>query len=228
MSSHTSHDEHRHLAEAVHDDQVSQERQFTQMTRDARAIFRAVEGWPHIRDPETWHQTCEEAVGSYQTGRFLIEQLGAERYLDSTMIATLWYLRRQLLEEFDAHTAAEAMMIDLAVLGYYNAMRVQGWIGNLALLLEHEAFGRESPTAKFHRENGRASGLVVEDHLRDMGEQMLPLLDRANRMVLRNLKAIKGLRQRPVPAVAINQASQVNVGTQQVNAAMQTTMQGEQ
>jgi hypothetical protein len=107
-------------------------------------------------------------------------------------------------------------------------MRIQGWIGNLALLLEHEAFGREFPTAAFERANGRASGLVVEDHLRDMGEKMLPLLDRANRMMLRNLKAIKELRQRQMPAVAIHQASQVNVGAQQINAAMQKPKDGEQ
>lgn len=211
------------LEEEARADRMSQAQQFTQMKRDARAVFRAVEGWPHIRDPETWQQTYEEAVESYQSGKFLIEQLGAQRYLDPTTMATLGYLRRQLLEEFDARTTAEAMLVDLAVLGYYNAMRVQGWIGNLALLLEHEAFGGESPTAAFNRENGRASGLVVEEHLHEMGEKMLPLLDRANRMVIRNLKAIKELRQRPVPTVAINQASQVNVGAQQVNAAMQTT-----
>jgi hypothetical protein len=228
MSDEPSQDENRDLAEAVREEQVSKERQLTRMTRDARAVFRAVEGWPHIRDRETWLQTCEEAVQNYQSGRFLIEQLGAERYLDPAMMATIWHLRQQLLEEFDARTSAEAMMVDLAILGYYNAMRIQGWIGNLALLLEHEAFGRESPTAAFQRSNGRASGLVVEDHLRDMGEQMLPLLDRANRMMLRNLKAIKELRQRPMPAVAIHQASQVNVGAQQINAAMQELKDGEQ
>jgi hypothetical protein len=32
------------------------------------------------------------------------------------------------------------MLIDLAVMSYYNALRVQGWIGELALYIEHEFF----------------------------------------------------------------------------------------
>jgi len=39
----------------------------------------------------------------------------------------------------------------------------------------------------------------------------MPLLDRANRMFIRNLKAIKELRQGLVPAIAIGRAEQVTV-----------------
>lgn len=45
-----------------------------------------------------------------------------------------------------------------------------------------------------------------------MGEELLPLLDRANRMTIRTMKALADLRRSPVPAVAINQAAQVNLG----------------
>jgi hypothetical protein len=46
----------------------------------------------------------------------------------------------------------------------------------------------------------------------------MPLLDRSNRMLLRNLKALKAMRQAPAPNVSIGNAGQVNVATNQVNA----------
>jgi hypothetical protein len=128
----------------------------------------------------------------------LLEWLGAEPYLDPSLMATLWSLRQTLLAE-SGSTAADAMLVDLASLSYYHALRVQGWIGNLATLIEHEFFGLESPTATFAREFGRAEGLVVEDCVRRLSEQLLPLFDRANRSVIRNLKALKDLRRGPPP-----------------------------
>ena len=53
--------------------------------------------------------------------------------------------------------------------------------------------------------------------MRRLGEELLPLLDRANRMTIRTVKALAELQRGPAPAVAINQAGQVNVGAQQVN-----------
>jgi hypothetical protein len=109
------------------------------------------------------------------------------------------------------------MLVDLALLAYYNALRVQGWIGNLALLIDHELFGQSGPAVTLRRRHGPIEGLAVEDRLKKLGEVLLPLLDRANRMMVRNLKAIKELRQGPSPAVTVGQARQVNVASQQVN-----------
>ena len=47
----------------------------------------------------------------------------------------------------------------------------------------------------------------------------MPLLDRSNRMMLRNLKALQARRQPPVPSVSIGQAGQVNVAAVQANRA---------
>jgi hypothetical protein len=57
-----------------------------------------------------------------------------------------------------------------------------------------------------------ASGVGPRDTVRRFGEQLMPLVDRANRMFIRNLAAIKDLRQRPVPAIAIGRAERVTVG----------------
>src|SRR5262249_25855917 len=48
-----------------------------------------------------------------------------------------------------------------------------------------------------------------------------PLLDRASRMMLRNLKALDELHKGPTPSVSVKQADQVNVRQQQVNIAGQ-------
>jgi hypothetical protein len=48
---------------------------------------------------------------------------------------------------------------------------------------------------------------------------MLPLLDRANRLLVRNLKAARELRQAPLPSVSIGSAGQVNVAAAQQNVA---------
>ena len=50
------------------------------------------------------------------------------------------------------------MLIDLAVMSYYNALRVQAWIGDLALHIEHEFFCQEGPTAKLQQKWGYQVG----------------------------------------------------------------------
>jgi len=178
-----------------------------QLRRDARAAFR-VEGWQRIGSQEEWVKVCEESQEEYQSGQFLLERLGAERHLDPKLMATLLSLRRRLVAEWGITTAAETMLVDLAILGYYHALRVQGWVGDLALLIEHEFFGQASPAR-------RGAGLEVEDQVRRLGEHLMPLLDRANRVLIRNLKAIKELRQGPNPAIAIGRAEQVTFTNQQ-------------
>ena len=60
--------------------------------------------------------------------------------------------------------------------------------------------------------------MKVEDIVNQIVERLMPLLDRSNRMMLRNLKGLKDWHQPPLPSVNIVRADQVNVGAQQVNA----------
>jgi len=188
----------------------------------ASALMRAFDGWPAIGNQEDWAKKYEEARDGYASGHFLLERIGAERYLDPDFLATLLSLRRQIIEDLGVRSTHEMMLVDVAVLSYYHLLRINGWIGNLALHIESEFFVRESPTAKFSKEYGRGAveGLRVEDSIARLGEQLLPLLDRSSRMMIRALKAIRDLRQTPAPTVAIGQAGQVNVGTAQENRAV--------
>jgi hypothetical protein len=112
------------------------------------------------------------------------------------------------------------MLIDSAVLAYYHQLRINGWVGDFSALLENEFFGKETLTAKLKGYYGsdNVRGLRAEDIVHRLGEELFPLLDRANRLMLRNLKALHELKLPPQPNVTIGQAAQVNVAQQQVNA----------
>ncbi len=66
-------------------------------------------------------------------------------------------------------------------------LRVQGGIGNLSLVVERELFG-QAPLNELHAEQ---SARDLEDRLRRLAETMLPLQDRAHRMLVRSLSCIK-------------------------------------
>jgi len=139
--------------------------------------------------------------------------------MDPELMAVVWGPRQNLLADLGVTTTAESMAVDLAVLSYCNVLRIQGWIGNLALHIESEWFGLESPTAKFGKKWGRAEGLRVEDVARRFAEQLIPLLKKTNKLTIRNLKAIQELKAGPLATVSINNPGQVNVGALQQNIA---------
>jgi len=182
-----------------------------QLRWNARATHRAMEGWQRVKSQEDWERINEESRQQYESGAFLLERLGADRYLDPTLMATIMGLRQRLIAESAITTAAETMLVDLAVLSYYQTLRVQGWSGDLAVRIEHDFFGDDAFTEMAQKGHRRADRFAVEERLRRLSEQLMPLADRANRMMIRNLKAIKELRQAQVPAVAIGRADQVTV-----------------
>jgi hypothetical protein len=193
--------------------QRRQDQQFKELSRDARAIFKSVHGWQSVRREQDWPKVLASAQADYDAGAFLIEQLGAARFLDPPMMATLHLLRADLLASGGHRNAHESMLADLAIVAYYNAMRIQAWIGNLSLIIERELFGQKP----LEHIDDPVGGRSVEDKVRRIGEQLMPLLERANRMMSRNLAALREARRGPTPAIAIGAASQVNIAAQQVN-----------
>jgi hypothetical protein len=182
-----------------------------QLRWNARATYRAMEGWQGVRSEEDWRKVSADSQEQYESGGFFLERLGAERYLDPKLMATLLFLRQRLIAEWGITTAAEMMLLDMALLGYYHHLRVQGWIGDLALHIDHEFFGQGALAENGQRPGRRRGRFSVEEDVRWLSEQLMPLLDRSNRMFIRDLKAIKELRQGLVPAIAIGRAEQVTV-----------------
>jgi hypothetical protein len=191
---------------------------YTQLRKHARAAVKAFEGWGSIRSPEDWQAACEDAGKRYQSGRFLLERLGAERFLDPQLMATLSQLHQDLKEEYATDSPTATMVIDLAVMAYYNALRVQGWIGDLALVIEQELFAEDALKVTLRQRYGtQVEGFAVEAHLQHLKEQLLPLCERVNRQLLQNLQALQRPRPASSPMVAIGRAASVNIARQQLN-----------
>jgi hypothetical protein len=187
------------------------------LRRDARESWRALDGWGRVKDQADWLAMVDQAEEGITSGRFLIDRLGAERYLEPELMATLIVLRRRILTEHQVTAAADILLVDTALLAYYHQLRINGWIGNFAILLESDAFGLEGPRAKLREKYGyQVEGLKVEETIARIGEQLLPLLDRCNRLLIRNLRALRDPRQRPAASVSIGQ---VNVAAAQTNVA---------
>ncbi len=191
---------------------LEKDRQRAKQVRwNARATYRAVEGWRGVHSVEDWLKVSTDSQEQYESGRFFLERLGAERYLDPKLMATLGAMRQTIIAEWGITTVAEKMLLDLALLGYYNTLRVQGWIGDLALHIEHQFFGQDALAENGQRPGRRRGRFSVEEDVRRLSEQLMPLSDRSTRMFIRTLMAIKELRQGRVPAIAIGRAEQVTV-----------------
>lgn len=181
--------------------------QFQELRDQAQATLAAVKGSRAIQGPKGWEVIFQKAKIGYESGRFLIQQLGAERYLEPELMATLVQLRRDLLVGIDRPTAADTMSADIAIIAYRNLLRVQGWIGSLCLTVERELFG-QAPLNEIH---GPTIGKELEQNLRRL-EEHLSLLERCHRMVARSLVHLEARRgQAAKTSVTVAQAGQVNV-----------------
>jgi hypothetical protein len=133
-------------------------------------------------------------------------------------MATLWQLRQGLMEEYGAESPAMTMVIDAAMMSYYNLLRIQAWTGDLALVIEQELFAEDALKLKLRQRYGtQVDGFAVEEALQRLKEGLLPLCERVNRQLFQNLQALQRGRPGSSPMVAIRQARQVNVAQQQVN-----------
>lgn len=160
--------------------------QFKRLKDDANAIYGAVKGMPGVRNTKKWVEILEKAGDEIGNGRFLVRYLGAERYLEPETVAVLITFRQSLIADLPKARAADIMMIDAAVVAYYNMLRVQGWIGNLSLVVERELFGQD-PLSEIH---GETVGRRLEEQVRRLAEVMLPLQEKAHKMMARSLSAV--------------------------------------
>jgi len=183
--------------------------QFLRLREEAQSLFRTVKGLPGVRNEELWNKMLEKAGADYQSGRFLMERIGARRYLDPELMAVLIQIRQQLLENIDHPTAADQLLADSAIIAYRQMLRVQAWIDSICLVVERQLFGQAGLT-EIH---GSVVGNQLEAQIRRLENEMLPLLHRSQKMLI---SALDRLDRRPLQArgsVSINRANQVNVGS---------------
>ncbi len=193
-------------------------RKSNELVKSGWSNYAAMEGWQRVTSQEDWERTLAVAGSDLYRGRFLIEMLGAERYLEPERMAVLITLRRAWIEEYQVTTAPELMLVDSAIIAFHNQLRTQRIIGNLHSTIEHEFFARDNPSVKVREKYGdyAVRGYTVEDTAERLVEELQPLLDRANRMLIRNIKALRDLKSANI-TVNVNAPSQVNLAQQQVN-----------
>src|SRR5438046_9319508 len=75
------------LYEAEYERRLAERHQ--RLTTDARAAWRAMDGWSTVKTREEWEQAVADASERSQRGAFLIDQLGAEPQLDPTRVPVL-------------------------------------------------------------------------------------------------------------------------------------------
>jgi hypothetical protein len=166
------------------------------------AVTRAMRQWyPREGDRE---RQVERVLTSYEDGSFLIDRLGASMVVDRDLAVVLLDLRRRLTDEY-GDTPAIVMQIDRAVVAYRDFLRITGWVGNLAIHIEHEFFGRDGPSAHFRNRYGQEGrsirGLTVEQHLAYLREGLIPLAERCGRVMREALASLETLRALPSHAV---------------------------
>jgi hypothetical protein len=182
-----------------------------QALRDnSMAVFRAM---ARFRD-ESEEEYVERVLAGFEDGRFLIDRLGAAGVVDQELAVVLLDLRRRLIDEYGSAPAA-VMLIDRAVSAYQDFIRVEGWVGNLALRIEHEFFGLKGPNADFrdrYGHEGRAiRGLSVEEHLTHLREGLLPLAERCGRVMREALGTLEMLRTVPSQAVERYRPTRISI-----------------
>ncbi len=171
---------------------------------DASAIARAIRDESFLDTDEDYKRLAERTRRSHFRGSFLIDRLGAAGLVDPSLTVVLIDLRDDLLTTYGT-SAAATLLIDQAVVAYQNFLRVTGWTGNTALMVEAEFFGRDRPSAQFRDRYGNEGrnirGLTVEQNITRLSEELLPLAERFSRIMREAVVALEGLRAGPNQSV---------------------------
>ncbi len=131
---------------------------------------------------ETEQEQVERVLTSYEDGSFLIDRLGAGLVIDQDLAVILMDLRRRLIDAY-GDTPTSMMLIDRAVAAYRDFIRISGWTGNTALMVEAEFFGRDRPRAGLRDRHGEIRGLTVEEYVKRLGQDLIPLAERCARVM---------------------------------------------
>ncbi len=191
------------------------------LQRNSRRVWAAMEGWQRVKSQEDWARIQGEAAEDWVSGRALLTMLGGERYLAPERAALLLHLWRHFLVAYDVDSPAEFLAVAMALVAFNQLTRVSELVGNVEARLENEFFATEGLREQHERRYGRgtrAGALAVEETVRRLGQDLLPLLDRCNRMVIRNLTLLRELKATPL-ALTVENYGQVNVGQVQTNVA---------
>ena len=169
---------------------------------------------PLFGKPGEWEDIVGRSLDDYRSGRSLMAHLGADRLIDPPLTGMLLAIRRGLIEEMNAASMADYVLVDMAVIAFANAMRIQSIIGNTSLIIESEMFGQPTLRAKWKSEYGGRPedirGIAAEEHVIRLRESLLPLTKQFHQMASEAIDSLR--RQRQMPAVEVERVTPREIG----------------
>ena len=167
-----------------------------------------------LQTQEDWERATELLHEDYRSGQFLLDTLGADRYVETRISMTILLIRKKMIEDLQIESAAEFMLMDAALMANYNGIKLQRMFGDLATQVERELFHDDSLSVNL-KEGGNleVANFKVEAMLNRASDKLMSLIDRTNKMMIRNIKAIRDLKAGTLSI----RAAQVNIAQQQVN-----------
>ena len=157
----------------------------------------------------------ESSINDYVSEKFFLHNIGLWLEVTPNLAMTVFVLRREGIQQYEITNVHEMLLLDMALLGYFHAVRMNKQSGDCESLIDSELSAFDPPSPKFS-ENYPCVGLAVQDRMKELQTRTLPVIEWFNAMFLRNLRALRDLKQSPIH-VNIQQADHVNVGQQQVN-----------
>jgi len=170
-------------------------------------------------EPEKYPEILDRVTDAYLDGSFFLRSLSLFYEVSPALSLTVYNLRQEWIQQYSLTTVPELLLLDQAMLAYFHTVRLNKQVADMLALTEVQLFSSDSPHVKIKKDNGLNNdfdGFVAEDSIRKLQERLMPLMERFNRMFLRNLRVMRELKIHPV-SINIAQAGQVNVGQQQVN-----------
>ena len=167
-----------------------------------------------LKRKEDWDRLSELIHDDYRSGQFFLDNLGSDRYVDIKVAMTIVWMRKKMIEDMQIESAAEFMLMDGALMAHFNSIKLQRMFGDLVTQVERELFHDESMSVNL-KKAGRleVEGFKVEAMLNRASDKFMNLIDRANNMMIRNIKAIRDLKSGSLSI----RTDQVNIAQQQVN-----------
>ena len=165
------------------------------------------------RRPEDFPEIFDHAAEGYLSGRFFLSELSLFHEVSPELSLTVFELRREWIRQYDLKTVPELMLLDQAMLAYFHAVRMNKEAAKMLSLTEDALYSGEFPAARFAGPKPREDHYDQQDgaeHVRRLQGALIPLIERFNKMFLRNLRVMRELKADQI-RIHIRQTAQVSV-----------------
>ena len=183
--------------------------------------YRCNMSWAGINSQKEFDQARKTADEDYCNGNFFLERIGRYRQVDVPLTLTILNIRQQWIEEYEIKSIPEYILLDMALVSYFHFLRLNENVNNAMANIEWQMFALDAPMFMKNSYGNRLGAerndkAVAEEIAHNLQEILQPVLDKFNRLFIRNLKAMRDLKRGNI-LLNIGNVGQVNIGDQQLN-----------